>query len=384
VKRLFTIELLVGRSKMEQWVKSAGLFFASSLTVASMAPADDLRIYNWADYIDPALIDAFEAETGLDVVYAVYDSNAMVETKVLAGEAYDIVVPSHEYLGRMIDSGAFQTLDRDKLPNLVNMWDEVEARTAAFDPDNAYSINYMWGTTGLGVNVGRVAEILGPNAPVDSWSLIFDPANAERLASCGIYVADAPVGIFSAVLVWLGESPEASDTSALERAAAALKAIRPHVRNFTGADSQTALASGDICVALGWSGDILRAADIADEAGNGVDITYHIPKEGAPVWFDQMAVPANAPNPDGAHAFLNFMMVPENIAAATRYVRYANGNLASQALLDEETLGTPAIYPGPKAMEGLFVAPRYPEDVMRHLGRLWTSVRTGEYPPSEA
>lgn len=352
-------------------------FLVSAFLLANQAAAEELLVYNWSDYIDPALIEDFEAETGIDVIYTIYDSNAMLETKLLAGEAFDVVVPTHEYLGRMIQSGVFQKLDPGKLPNLVNMWDEIEARTAAFDPGNAYSVNYMWGTTGLGVNVAKVTEILGEDAPIDSWSLLLDPANAEKLAGCGIQIVDAPVGIFAATLAWLGESPEAGDDAALSRAAEALRAIRPHVRNFSATSYDTALASGDLCLAVGWSGDILRAAELAEEVSNGIEIRYIIPKEGAPVWFDQMAIPANAPNPDGAHAFLNFMMDPENIAAATRYVQYANGNLASQELLDEHFLGTPAIYPPPAAMTGLFVAPLYSEEEMRNLRRLWTEVRTG-------
>ena len=285
------------------------------------ASAEEVRVYNWSDYIDEDLLTKFEEETGLDLIYDVFDSNEVLETKMLAGgSGYDVVVPSGTFLQRQITAGSFQKLDQSKLPNMGNMWDVVEDRTIQYDPDNAYSINYMWGTTGIGVNVGKVTEVLGEDAPIDSWALVFDPANMEKLASCGVHFLDAPSEMIPAALKYIGENPDSHDPDVIAKAEAVFMAVRPHIRKFHSSEYINALANGDICVAVGWSGDVLQARDRADEADNGVEIAYNAPVEGAQMWFDQMAIPVDAPNPDGAHKFLNFIMDPRNMAAASNYV----------------------------------------------------------------
>ncbi|MBC7132177.1 MAG: polyamine ABC transporter substrate-binding protein [Roseovarius sp.] len=351
---------------------------AALALTAMAAQAQEVRVYNWSDYIDESLLSKFEQETGIKLIYDVFDSNEVLETKMLAGgSGYDVVVPTGTFLQRQIQAGAFQKLDKSKLPNIVNMWDVIEARTAQYDPDNAYSINYMWGTTGIGANVGKVTEVLGEDAPLDSLELVLNPANMEKLAACGVHFLDAPAEMIPMALKYIGEDPNSHDPDVIAKAEPVLAAVRPYIQKFHSSEYINALANGDICVAVGWSGDILQARDRADEADNGVEIVYNAPKEGAQMWFDQMAIPVDAPNPDAAHVFLNFIMDAENMAAASNYVYYANGNKASQEFLDEEVIGDPAIYPSEEAMENLFTTTPYPANVQRTVTRLWTRIKSG-------
>ncbi len=340
--------------------------------------AETVRVYNWSDYIDEDLLTKFETETGIDLVYDVFDSNEVLETKMLSGgSGYDVVVPSGTFLQRQIQAGAFQKLDMAQLPNEANLWDTIKTRTAQYDPGTEYSINYMWGTTGLGVNVGKVAEALGPDAPIDSLALIFDPANMEKLASCGVMVLDAPVEMIPAALKYIGQDPDSQDPDVIAMAEPVLMAVRPYIQKFNSSEYINALANGEICVAFGWSGDILQARDRAIEADNGVEIVYHAPKEGALMWFDQMAIPIDAPNPTGAMKFLNFIMDAQNMAAASNYVYYANGNKASQEFLVEDVIGDTAIYPDEETLANLYTTSPYEGPVQRVVTRLWTKIKSG-------
>ena len=351
---------------------------AAGSMIALSAAADEVRVYNWSDYIDEELLTQFEEETGYDLIYDVFDSNELLETRMLAGgSGYDVVVPSGTFLQRQIQAGAFQPLNFDLLPNAGNMWDVIMERTAQYDPGNAYAINYMWGTTGLGVNVDRVQELLGEDAPINSLDLIFNPENMERLAECGVYFLDAPTEMIPAALTYLGENPDSHDPDVIALAEPVLTGVRPYVQNFHSSEYINALANGDICVAFGWSGDILQAQARAIEAENGVNIVYNAPVEGALMWFDMMAIPADAPNPEGAHAFLNFIMDAENMAAASNYVFYANGNLASQEFLLEEVIGDPAIYPDESTLANLYTTTPYDPRVQRVVTRMWTRIKSG-------
>ena len=345
---------------------------------ATAATAEEVRVYNWSDYIDEALLEKFEAETGYELVYDVFDSNEVLETKLLAGgSGYDVVVPSGTFLQRQIQAGAFQKLDKDMLPNLANMWDVVSSRTDQYDPNGDYSINYMWGTTGIGATVGKVQELLGEDAPINSWALVFDPANMEKLAECGVHFLDAPAEMIPAALNYLGEDPNSHDPDVIAKAEAVYEGVRPYIQKFHSSEYINALANGEICVAVGWSGDILQARDRAYEADNGVEIAYNAPVEGAQMWFDQMAIPVDAPNVGGAHAFLNFIMDAQNMADASNYVYYANGNLASQPLLLEDVIGDPAIYPDAATLDNLFTTTPYDARVQRTVTRLWTKIKSG-------
>ena len=328
---------------------------AAAALLATSAFAEEVRVYNWSDYIDESLLEKFETETGIDLIYDVFDSNEVLETKMLAGgSGYDVVVPSGTFLQRQITAGAFQKLDMSKLSNKDNLWDVIKDRLKKYDPENEYAVNYMWGTTGLGVNVNKVKEVLGDDAPMGSLALIFEPGNMEKLAACGVHFLDAPTEMIPAALAYLGEDPDAQDVETLEKAEPLLSAVAPYVQKFHSSEYINALANGDICVAFGWSGDILQARDRAAEADNGVEIEYAAPSEGALMWFDNLAIPVDAPNPDGAHKFINFIMDAQNMAAASNYVYYANGNKASEEFLEEDVIGDPAIYPNEDTLKNLY------------------------------
>ena len=345
---------------------------------AASAHADEVRVYNWSDYIDEELLTKFEQETGIDLIYDVFDSNEVLETKLLAGgSGYDVVVPSGTFLQRQIEAGAFQPLDYGKLPNSKHLWQLIKDRTDRYDEGNLYSINYMWGTTGIGADEVKVREILGDDAPLDSLELVFNPEYMEKLSSCGVYFLDASSEMIPAALAYLGEDPDSHDVEVIEKAEAILSAVRPHVAKFHSSEYINALANGDICVAFGWSGDILQARDRAWEAENGVEIVYNAPKEGALMWFDQMAIPVDAPNPEAAHKFLDFIMDPQNMATASNYVYFANGNLTSQQYLVEDVIDDTAIYPDDKTLETLYITTPYGPKAQRFVTRLWTRVKSG-------
>jgi len=346
--------------------------------MTTAALAEEVRVYNWSDYIDESLLEKFEKETGIDLIYDVFDSNELLETKMLAGgSGYDVVVPSGTFLQRQISAGAFQKLDQSKLPNMGNMWDVISNRVSKYDPGNEYAVNYMWGTTGLGVNVNKVKEVLGDDAPVDSLALILDPENMKKLSECGVQFLDAPTEIIPATLAFLGEDPDSQDPEVIEKVEPVLTSVAPYVQKFHSSEYINALANGDICVAFGWSGDILQARDRAAEADNGVEIEYNAPSEGALMWFDNLAIPTDAPNPDGAHKFINFIMDAQNMAAASNYVYYANGNKASQEFLEEDVIGDQAIYPSEKTLEKLYTTSPYDPKVQRVVTRLWTKIKSG-------
>lgn len=351
---------------------------AATFAFAAQAQERVVNVLNWSDYIDDSLIAEFTEKTGIRVVYDVFDSNEILETRLLAGgSGYDVVVPTGSFLSRQIQAGVFQKLQKDKLPNLSNMWDVVTTRTDKYDPGGEYSINYMWGTVGIGYNVQKVAEILGTEK-IDSWDVLFKPENAEKFASCGIYMLDSPSDIIPIVLNYLGFDPNSHEPDEIAKAEELLLSIRPSIRKFHSSEYINALANGDICMAVGWSGDVLQSRDRAAEADQGVTVAYVAPKEGTQMWFDQMAIPADAPNVDEAHEFLNFIMEPEVIAKATNYVYFANGNLASQEFIDDEVINDPAIYPDKDALETLFTHIPYDSRTQRVITRSWTKVVTGQ------
>ena len=254
-------------------VLSAVLAAFISMTAAVQAEERVVNVYNWSDYIDDSVLESFQKDTGIKVNYDVFDSNEMLETKLLAGSSgYDVVVPSAHFLNRQIKAGVFEKLDKDKLPNLGNMWDMINERTDAYDPGNAYSVNYMWGTTGIGYVAEKVKAVLGEEVPLDSWALVFDPRYADKLASCGIYWLDAPVEIIAAIQSYLSEKP--GDWRNIDKAVEVADKVRKDVSKFNSSEYISALANGDICVAIGWSGDVFQAQSRAEEARNGLTINY--------------------------------------------------------------------------------------------------------------
>ena len=350
-----------------------------SLALATGAAAQQrvVNVYNWSDYVDPKVLDDFTKETGIKVVYDTYDNNEIVETKLLAGKSgYDIVVPSGPFLQRLIKANVFQKLDKSKLPNLQHMWPEVMQRLAVFDPGNQYAVNYMWGTTGIGVNVKKVRERLG-DLPLNTWDLIMKPELASKLKDCGIYMLDSPEDLFPGILNYLGLNADSKRNEDLQRAGDALFRIRGNVQKFHSSEYINALANGDICVAVGYSGDVLQAKKRAEEAKNGVEIAYVVPREGALMWFDSFAIPADAKNVQEAHEFINYMMRPEVAAANSNFVAYATGNLAAKKFLDPEVLNDPGVYPDEATFKRLFTNTAYDERSQRTVTRLWTRVKTG-------
>jgi putrescine transport system substrate-binding protein len=336
-----------------------------------------VNVYNWNDYIDPKVLEEFTKETGIKVVYDTYDNNEIVETKLLTGKSgYDIVVPSGPFLQRLVQAKVFEPLDKTKLPNLKNMWGEVTARLATYDPGNLHAINYMWGTTGIGINVAKVKERLG-DVPLNSWDLLLKPEVAAKLQDCGIMVLDAPEDVLPGVQRYLGIDPATRKPEEIVKAADHLMKIRGLVRKFHSSEYINALAAGDICIALGYSGDVLQAKKRAEEAGNGVQIEYLIPKEGALMWFDSFAIPADAPNKDSAYAFLDFLMRPAIAARNTNMVAYASGNLAAKADIAKAILDNPNVYPDAATFARLFTNTAYDEKTQKVVTRQWTRVKTG-------
>jgi putrescine transport system substrate-binding protein len=341
-------------------------------------PGGNLFIYNWSDYIAEDTIAQFEEETGIKVTYDVFDSNEVLEAKLLAGSTgYDLVVPSMEFLGRQIQARVFQPIDLARLTNYGNLDPKLLSRIAETDPGNRYAVPYLWGTTGIGYNVEKIAEIFGDDFEVDSWELVFNPEYASKIAQCGLTMLDSAFEMIPVALNFIGEDPNSFDPKAIEKAQAVLMAVRPHVRYFHSSQYISDLANGDICVAVGWSGDVFQAMDRAEEAERGVELDYVIPGEGSAIWFDMLAIPADARNVDNAHLFINFLLRPEVIAEITNYVAYANPNVPSKEFVDEEIRENPGIYPPEEVMERLFGLKVKPREVDRVYTRTWTRVRTG-------
>lgn len=365
---------------MKSILTRIALAAAMTTALAAGALAEDkvVNVYNWSDYIDPTILEDFTKETGIKVVYDTFDSNEILETKLLAGSTgYDVVVPTGHFISRQIQAGVFQKLDKSKLPNIVNMWDMVNERVAKYDPGNQYAIDYMWGTNGIGYNKEKVKAILGSDEK-PGLDVIFDPKVAAKFKDCGIYVLDAPQDVFPAALAYLGLNPDSHDQKDLEKAAKLLDAARPNIRKFHSSEYINALANGDICIAFGYSGDVFQAASRAESAKNGVKIGYSIPKQGAQMWFDMMAIPADAPHKEAAYTFLNYMMKPEVIAKASNFVFYANGNKASQQFINKDILDDKSIYPDDEMLKKLFTVTPLDPKTQRVETRLWTKVVTGQ------
>ncbi|CDM38879.1 polyamine ABC transporter substrate-binding protein [Ectopseudomonas oleovorans] len=355
---------------------------ALSLTaaVAGAAQADSkvLHVYNWSDYIAEDTLANFEKETGIKVVYDVYDSNEVLEAKLLAGSSgYDIVVPSNPFLAKQIKAGVFQKLDKSKLPNWSNLDKDLLHALEPSDPGNQYSIPYMWGTIGIGYNVEKVKAVLGDNAPVDSWDLVFKPENIEKLKSCGVSFLDSPTEILPAALHYLGYAPDSGKADELKKAEELFLSIRPSVTYFHSSKYISDLANGNICVAIGYSGDIYQSKARAEEAKNGVEVGYNIPKEGAGSFFDMLAVPADAKNVEAAHVFLNYLMKPEVMASITNYVQFPNANAAATPLVDEALRTDPGVYPSPEVLKKIYTFPDLAPAVQRNMTRSWTKIKSG-------
>jgi putrescine transport system substrate-binding protein len=357
----------------------AVLLLACGSSPAAAQNARVVNVYNWSDYIDPTVLEDFTKETGIKVQYDTFDANETLETKLLAGKSgYDVVVPTAYFLERQIKAGVFQKLDKSKLPNLANVWPEIARRLASYDPGNQYAVNYMWGTTGIGYNVKAARERLGADAVIDSWDVVFKPELLAKFKDCGVYMLDSPEDILPAALHYLGLNPNSTDQKDLEKVADLMMKIRPSVRKFHSSEYLNALAGGEICLVVGWSGDIKQSQKRAAEAKNGVEIGYAIPKQGAQMWFDNLAIPKDAAHVDEAYAFIDYLMKPEVAAKNSNLISYANGNLASQKFVDKAVLNDRNVYPDDAGMQRLYTVSARDQKTQRVINRLWTRIKTGK------
>jgi putrescine transport system substrate-binding protein len=363
----------------------AGAILGAALAVgcsgsssSSTASEKVLNVYNWSDYIDPTVITDFEKEFGIHVNYDVFDSNEVLETRLLAGHTnYDVVVPSGPFLERQIQAGVYRKLDPALLPNLKNVDPRVARATAQYDPGNQYAVDYMWITSGPGYNVTMVKQRM-PDAPVDSWRMFFDPAVVSRFKDCGVSILDAPTEVVGTVLLYLGKDPNSQSPADLQAAAQVLTAIRPYIRYVHSSRYIDDLANGEICLAFGWSGDVKQARERAHEAGKPVDLAYSIPKEGAIENFDMLAIPADAPHVANAHLFINYLLRPQVAARNSNLVKYANGLANSSPFLTQDVRSDPGIYPPPEVLAKLVPERAKTPEFTRLLVRMWTRFKTGK------
>lgn len=355
-------------------------FWLAACGEHTKSPAADetLNIYSWADYIAPDTVANFERETGIKVRYSTFDTNEVLETKLLTGRSnYDIVVPTDFFFDRLNKAGVFRKLDKTSLPNSFNLDPDIMQKLALHDPGNLHSVPYLWFTTGIGYNVDQVRERLGSSEP-DSWSLLFDPTNAAKLQDCGILIVDSPTDVLSSVLIYLGKDPNSRDPADLNSAADTLMKIRPFVRSIDSVGIIGDLASGGLCLILGWSGDVMLARSRALESSNGVKIRYFVPREGGLIGADMMSIPADAPHPRNAHIWMNYLMRPEVMAGITNAVKYPNGNRGSLAFVQDTIKNDPEIYPNAQTRATLHTLPAMPPETLRLVTRLWTRFRTGQ------
>lgn len=336
-----------------------------------------LNVYNWIDYIAPDTVRDFERETGIEVRYDAFDNNEVLETKLLTGHSnYDVVYPTENYFERELRAGVFRKLDASAIPNLKNADPDIMRRVADHDPGNRYAVPYMWSSTGLGYDIDKVRRALGPAVP-DSWSLLFDAGNAAKLKACGIGIIDSPLEVFESAIIYLGRDPNRRDVRDVAAASDTLRKIRPYVTRIDP-DLVPALANGELCLALAWSGDVQMAGHRAREASKSVNIGYFIPREGALMTIDMMTIPADAPHPHNAEIWMNYLMQPRVMAAITNYIRYPNGNSASLPFVDPAIRQDPAVYPDAATRARLVTHSAASLEYSRLVTREWTRFRTGE------
>jgi putrescine transport system substrate-binding protein len=345
---------------------------------AGKAPEKVVNLYIWSDYLAANTLSNFEKQTGIKVHVSYFDANETLETKLLAGSSgFDVVVPTASYFERQIKADVYLPLDKSKLPNLRYLDGDLMSKVAQHDPGNAHGVIYMWGTNGIGYNEKMITALM-PKAPLDSWRMVFDPAVASKVAKCGISVLDSPAEMMRAVYSYLGKDPNSQNPDDLVLADAVLTKIRPYIRNINSSEYIEALANGDICLAVGYNGDVLQARDRAREAGKGIEVKYAVPKEGSILWFDMLAIPKDAPNPDNAYAFINYILTPRVIADISNFKRYADADAQAQSLLDPAVRDDPGIYPPKEQTAKLAVQLADSADQTRAITRVWQKFKTGQ------
>ncbi|HYI68722.1 MAG TPA: polyamine ABC transporter substrate-binding protein [Skermanella sp.] len=357
----------------------AAVTAASAVGAPGLASAQTVNIYNWNDYIGETTLEDFKADSGISYNYDIYDNLEILEQKLLVGRSgYDITVPTAEpTMSRLIKAGALQKLDKSKIPNLKNLDPELMKQVERSDPGNQYGVIYQWGTIGIGINAEKIKALM-PDAPLDSFKLIFDPEVAKKLAPCGITILDSATDTFPTVLHYLGLDPNSDKAEDLKKAEEALMKIRPYVKNFVTGQNINNLAAGDACVALAYSGDVIQAQARAAEANAGVTVDYVVPKEGVQLWFDMMTITKDAPNVDAAHKFINFILKPETMAGITNFTNYANAVPDSLATVDEAVKSNPSVFPTDAAKQKMFTVSAVAPAAERLRTRSWTKIKTGQ------
>ncbi|NQD80489.1 polyamine ABC transporter substrate-binding protein [Pseudomonas sp. CrR14] len=356
----------------------ATLCGAALLVGSAMAETRELRVYNWADYILPQTLKDFQQQSGIKLIWDTFETNEALEAKLLTGNSgYDLVVPSNMFLDTQIKAGVFQKLDKSKLPNWKNLDPALLKLLETNDPGNQYGVPYMYGTVLIGFNPDKVKAALGADAPVDSWDLVFKPENMEKLKQCGVAMLDAPNEILPLALHYLGLPPNSTNAADYDKATELMMSIRPYVTYFHSAKYMTDIANGDICVAIGYSGSFYQFANRAKEAGNGVNVEWRLPKEGAPIWFDTFAIPVSAKNVEEAHEFLNNLLDPKVIAPISDFLGYPNPNTPGMLLVDKAISANADLTPTAEAQKTLYSVEPLPQKVERVRTRAWTKIKSG-------
>lgn len=359
-------------------MKLPALLAVCLLMLAGQASAETVvNIYNWSDYIAEDTLAEFQQASGIKPVYDVFDSNETLEGKLLAGSSgYDVVVPSNHFLSRQIKAGVFQKLDKSRLPNWSNLDPQLLERLQVNDPGNQYAVPYLWGTNGIGYNVAKIKQVLGIER-IDSWAVLFEPENLAKLKACGVSFMDSADELYPAMLNYMGLDPASTRIKDYRDAERKLQALRPHITYFHSSRYISDLANGNICIAFGYSGDVFQAISRAEEAGNGIELEYVVPREGGNLWFDMLTIPSDAKNVEQAHAFIDYLLQPQVIAEVSEYVGYANANARADALMDEEIRSNPSIYPSAAVQQRLYVSSELPPEIMRWTTRSWSKLKSG-------
>lgn len=354
----------------------AGLALVAS--AASAAEEKVLHVYNWVDYIGETTIADFEAETGIKVVYDTYDASETVDAKLLAGSSgYDVLIHAGSFMPKLVEAGIFAPIDKSKLSNYGNLDPEILGILENWDPENTYGVPYMWGTTGVTYNVDMVRERL-PDADLGSLDILFKEENISKLADCGISMLESPIDVIPMTLSYLGLDPNSDQKGDFDQVVETFRPIRQYIKVFDSANYLNALPNSELCLAVTWSGDYAVAASRAEEAGINVNLEYHIPETGVPAWFDVWLIPADAPHPENAHIWLDYMLRPEVIAAATNYTWYANANKAAAEFVDPDILGDPAVYPDDEVMGRMWTTKTLSQRAQRTRTRAWSKIKTGQ------
>lgn len=348
------------------------------MCLQSAMAQETVKIYNWAEYIGNTTLQDFQRDTHINTVYDVFDTNETLEGKLLTGHSgYDLVVPSNHFLARQIKAGVFQKLDKSKLPNLVNLDPHLMKQLEANDPNNDYAVPYLWGTNGIGYNVDKIKQVLGVDH-IDSWAVLFEPKNMKALQQCGVAFLDSPDELFPAVLNYLGMDPRSENAEDYKKAEAKLLAVRPYITYFHSSKYVSDLANGDICIAFGYSGDVIQAAKRAEEAHNGVHLQYVIPKEGSNIWFDMLAIPKDAEHPELALKFINYVLDPKVMAEISETVGYANAIPESKGDMPASIVNNPSIYPPTETVQRLYISKAQSPAILRLMTRTWVAIKSGQ------